>query len=338
MTIDPLRIGEVELPVPLILGPMAGVTGSAFRLLCREQGAGLVCGEMISAKAIVYRNKKTAGLCRTRSAEHPVSLQLFGSQPEVMAQAAAMLEESWDYDLLDINMGCPVPKIVKNGEGSALMRDPEKIERIVNAVVRATHRPVTVKLRKGFAHGENSAVNCARAAEAGGASMVAVHGRTREQYYSGKADWDCIRSVKEALTIPVIGSGDVTDGPSCADMIDKTGCDGVMIARAAEGNPWIFSEILAYLRDGTVPPRPDPRAVRDMILRHAGLLAEDEGEYLAMCQMRRHAAFYVKGWPGAVAIRRKLSEIRTLEDLESLLAPLEMTGADGDDKVFDSTR
>ncbi|MCR5675053.1 MAG: tRNA dihydrouridine synthase DusB [Lachnospiraceae bacterium] len=316
--LHPLTIGGVTLPNNLILGPMAGVTDVSFRVLCHEQGAGLVCGEMVSAKAVIYKNKNTAALCRTVPGEHPVSLQLFGSDPDIMAQAAGMLEESYAYDLLDINMGCPVPKVVKNGEGSALMRDPALIERIVSAVVRATKRPVTVKLRKGFARDEFTAVPCAQAAEAGGASMVAVHGRTREQYYSGQADWDSIRAVREALRIPVVGSGDVTDGESCARMFAVTGCDGVMIARAAQGNPWIFAGITEYLKNGAMPPRPDEDAVWEMMLAHAARLIEDKGAFTGIREMRRHAAWYLKGTPGAARLRERLSRIESYGELQEL--------------------
>ncbi|MCR4762644.1 MAG: tRNA dihydrouridine synthase DusB [Lachnospiraceae bacterium] len=314
----PLSVGAVTLPNNIFLGPMAGVTDSPYRLLCREQGAGLVCGEMVSAKAVTYHNKNTAALCLTTPGEHPVSLQIFGSEPGVMAQAAAMIEEQYDYELLDINMGCPVPKIVKNGEGSALMRDPKRIERIVDAVVQATRRPVTVKLRKGFARGEFSAIPCAQAAEAGGASMVTVHGRTREEYYSGTADWHCIREVRQAVRIPVIGSGDVRSGADAARMLSETGCDGVMIARAAEGNPWIFAEVIACLTTGNIPSRPSGPALREMILRHARLLIEAKGEFTGIREMRRHAAWYLKGIPGAARIRDRLSQMEHYEELEAL--------------------
>ncbi len=316
--LHPLSIGGVILPNNVILGPMAGVTDAAFRLLCHEQGAGLVSGEMISAKAIIYRNQNTRALCHTRPEEHPVSLQLFGSDPTVMAEAAAMLEELADYELLDINMGCPVPKIVKNGEGSALMRDPALIERIVDAVVRASKRPVTVKLRKGFARGENTCASCALAAEAGGASMVTVHGRTREEYYSGTADWDCIRQVKERLRIPVIASGDIQNGTDAVNCFDRTGCDGVMIARAAEGNPWIFARLTGYLTDGRLPDLPSAEETTAMLLRHARLLIEDKGEYTGIREMRKHAGWYMRGIPGAARIRERLSAVESYEELRNL--------------------
>ena len=320
--LSPLAIGDVILPNRLILGPMAGTTDLSFRTLCHEMGAGLVCGEMVSAKAVIYRNKNTAALCRTSSEEHPVSLQLFGSEPEIMAEAAAILRETYDYDLLDINMGCPVAKIVSNGEGSALMKDPALIERIVDHVVRAAGCPVTVKLRKGYGKNENTAVDCAKAAESGGASMVTIHGRTREQFYSGQADWSVIRDVRAALSIPVAGSGDVTDGPSCARMFSETGCDAVMIARAAQGDPWIFRDVLSWLADGITPEKPSREETVAMLLRHARLLTADKGSYIGIREMRRHAAWYTKGIPGAARLRENLSQIESLEELEDLCRKL----------------
>lgn len=320
--LSPLTVGTVTLPNRLILGPMAGTTDLSFRTLCHEMGAGLVCGEMVSAKAVIYRNRNTAALCRTDPGEHPVSLQLFGSEPEVMAEAAAILRETYSYDLLDINMGCPVAKIVSNGEGSALMKDPALIERIVDHVVRSAGCPVTVKLRKGYGKDENTAVSCARAAEAGGASLVTIHGRTREQFYSGQADWSVIREVREALSIPVAGSGDVTDGPSCVKMFTETGCDAVMIARASQGNPWIFREITAYLTDGRTSDRPDREEVVTMLLRHARLLIDDKGPWIGIREMRRHAAWYTRGIPGAARLRESLSQIETMEELEDLCRKL----------------
>ena len=317
--LHPLAIGGVSLPCNIALAPMAGVTDSPFRRICRGMGAGFVSGEMISAKALVYRNKNTAALCLIHPEEHPVSLQLFGNDPEIMAQAAAILAEEYPHDVLDINMGCPVPKVVKNGEGSALMRDPALIGRIVEAVVRTAARPVTVKLRKGFGRDECSAPECALAAEAGGAAAVTIHGRTREQYYSGSADWEAIRLVKEALHIPVFANGDVTDAASCAKILAVTGCDGVMIGRAAEGDPWIFREVTAGLSGAAVPPRPDRNELREMILTHARLLTEDKGEFTAMREMRKHAAWYLRGLPGAARMRVRLSAMEHFEELETML-------------------
>ena len=322
----PLTIGDVTAENNLILGPMAGVTDMSFRVLCREQGAGLVCAEMVSAKAVVYRNKRTAALCVTSDSEHPVSLQLFGSDPGVMAEAAAIMNSEYSFDIMDINMGCPVHKIVSNGEGSALMKDPALIERIVRAVAETAGHPVTVKIRKGFSASDNNAAECARAAEAGGASMIAVHGRTREQFYSGKADWSVIREVKNAVSIPVAGSGDVRDGESFVSMMEQTGCDAVMIARAAEGNPWVFREIRGYLETGRTPERPGRDEMTGMLLRHAGMLIADKGEYIGIREMRKHTAWYTRGYTGAVKLRDKLSKIETMEELTESVKTFDSEG------------
>ena len=259
-----LKIGNVELENIYILGPMAGVTDLPFRLLCREQGAGLLCMEMVSAKAILYNNRNTEQLLTIHPDEKPVSLQLFGSDPKIMSEMAKRIEER-PFAILDINMGCPVPKVVRNGEGSALMKNPKLVYEIVSAVVKAIEKPVTVKIRKGFDDEHVNAVEIAKIIEEAGAAAVAVHGRTREQYYSGTADWDIIRQVKEAVSIPVIGNGDVTSPQKAEALLQQTGCDGVMIARGAEGNPWIFSEMTAYEQTGKIPPRPDMEELREMM-------------------------------------------------------------------------
>ncbi len=316
---EALQIGSVMLPNNLILAPMAGVTDLPFRLLCKEQGAGFVCMEMVSAKAICYGNKKTEQLLVTDPAEGPVSLQLFGSEPDILAEAASRIAER-PFAVLDFNMGCPVPKVVKNGEGSALMRDPRRVEKILTALVRAAKKPVTVKIRKGFDEAHANAVEIARVAESCGVAAIAVHGRTREQYYAGEADWDIIRQVKDAVTIPVLGNGDLHTAGDVIRMREETGCDGFLIGRAARGNPWIFHEIAQKLSTGEDLPRPAPREVADMALRHARLLIGQKGEYVGIREMRKHAAWYTAGYRGCASFRGRVSEVCTYGELEGLFA------------------
>ncbi len=313
-----LTIGNVELMNPYILAPMAGVTDLPFRLLCREQGAGLLCMEMVSAKAIQYNNKNTKALLEIHPEEPPVSLQLFGSDPEVISEIAKRIEEL-PFSILDINMGCPVPKIVRNGEGSALMKQPKLVHEIVSKTVKAIEKPVTVKIRKGFDDSCINAVEIAKIIEDAGAKAVAVHGRTREQYYSGKADWDIIRQVKEAVSIPVIGNGDVVSGESAIAMQEQTGCDGVMIGRGAQGNPWIFSELLAYDRTGEMPARPTNAEIKKMIYRHGALQVKYKGEYLGIREMRKHVSWYTSGLPNSAKLRGEINAVESLAELESLL-------------------
>ena len=316
-----LKIGNVELENRYILGPMAGVTDLPFRLLCREQGAGLLCMEMVSAKAILYNNRNTKALLEIHPDEKPVSLQLFGSAPEIMSEMAKRIEER-PFDILDINMGCPVPKVVKNGEGSALMKNPKLVYEIVSSMVKAIEKPVTVKIRKGFDDDHVNAVEIAKIIEEAGAAAVAVHGRTREQYYSGKADWDIIRQVKEAVSIPVIGNGDVTSPEKADELVRYTGCDGVMIARGAQGNPWIFSQMCAWEETGEVPPRPDKDEVREMMLKHARLQLQYKGDYVGIREMRKHVAWYTKGIPNAARLRERINQVESYEELENLLTVL----------------
>lgn len=309
-----MKIGNVNLANPYILAPMAGVTDLPFRLLCKEQGAGLLCMEMVSAKAIYYGSKNTEELMKISPAEMPVSLQLFGSDADIMADMAKKIEEK-PFAVLDINMGCPVPKVVNNGEGSALMKNPKLAEEIIKKMVKAVKKPVTVKIRKGFDEAHLNAVEMAKIAEASGAAAVAVHGRTREQYYAGKADWDCIRAVKEAVKIPVIGNGDVTDALSAERLLKETGCDGVMVGRAAQGNPFIFREITEYLETGVIPPKPTPAEVRATIERHARMQMEEKGEYTGVREMRKHLSWYTVGYPNSAKYRQMINSMETMEEL-----------------------
>lgn len=313
-----MKVGNVELDNPYILAPMAGVTDLPFRLLCKEQGAGLLCMEMVSAKALQYKNKNTKALLAIHPQEYPVSLQLFGSDPEIISEQAKRIEEL-PFQILDINMGCPVPKVVRNGEGSALMKTPKLVYEIVSQTVKAIEKPVTVKIRKGFDDTCINAVEIAKVIEEAGASAVAVHGRTREQYYSGKADWDIIRQVKEAVSIPVIGNGDVTSGERAIAIRKETGCDGVMIGRGAQGNPWIFHELVEYERTGVLPARPTKQEIKQTMLRHARLQIEFKGDYLGIREMRKHVAWYTKGMEGSAKLRDDINRVESYEELEELL-------------------
>lgn len=316
------KIGDVEIDNPFALAPMAGVTDLPFRKLCKEQGAGLICMEMVSAKAISFHNKNTEALMEIDKCENPVSMQLFGSEPELMARVAAEIEER-SFDILDINMGCPVPKVVNNGEGSALLKNPELIVKIVKSVSSAIKKPLTVKVRIGFENEPVDIVEIAKRVEDAGAAAIAVHGRTRQQYYSGTADWDTIRRVKEAVTIPVIGNGDVDSPEKAEALIKETGCDGVMIGRAVRGNPWLFRELNHYFETGEKLPRPSAEEVREMILRHARMQIDLKGEFTGIREMRKHVAWYTAGMRHSAALRRETNLVSSYEELEKLLGRME---------------
>ncbi|RKW56628.1 MAG: tRNA dihydrouridine synthase DusB [Lachnospiraceae bacterium] len=317
MKLKGFKIGNINIEGGLCLGPMAGVSDLPFRRLCKEMGASLLVTEMVSAKAIYFKNKNTEPLMKIDKDEHPVALQLFGSDPDIIALMAAQIENR-DFDIFDFNMGCPVPKIVNNGEGSALMKNPKLVEEILSKLVKSVKKPVTLKIRKGFNEDNINAVEIAKIAEASGVSAIAVHARTREQYYSGKADWSIIKAVKSAVNIPVIGNGDVTDGKSAEEMYEYTGCDGIMIARAARGNPWIFREIRDYFCSKTVE-KPAKDEVIDMILKHCRLQMEYDDEIMAVRKMRKHVAWYTHGMKGSSTLRDRVNHIESYNELEHLL-------------------
>ena len=316
------KIGSVEIKNPFVLAPMAGVTDLPFRGLCKEQGAGLICTEMVSAKAISFHNKNTKALMEINPKEHPVSLQLFGNEPELMAEVARSIEEQ-PFDILDINMGCPVPKVVNNGEGSALLKDPALIGKMVREISHAIKKPVTAKIRIGYEGYDVDPVEIAKIIEDAGGAAVAVHGRTRQQYYAGEANWEVIGRIKDAVSIPVIGNGDVDSPLKAEKMMKDTGCDGIMIGRAVRGNPWIFREMNHYFETGELLEKPDPKEIREMILRHARWQIELKGEFTGIREMRKHVAWYTSGMRHSAGLRRESNTIENYESLERLLSKLE---------------
>ena len=311
------EIGSLKLDSRVLAAPMAGVSDSSFRILCREFGAGAVYTEMISAKALYYQNENTQDLMYKTTEEEPVILQLFGSEPAVIAREGEKLQER--FVAIDLNMGCPAPKIVKNHEGSYLMREPRKVYEIVKELAGAVNIPVTVKIRKGCALEDDMAVEIAKICEQAGADAVTVHGRTAAQMYSGHADWNVIRRVKEAVRIPVIGNGDVVSAQSAAQMLQETGCDAVMVGRASRGNPWLFEEIRAFIDEGRFVQRPSEKEILQMALRHAEMIVAEKGEYIGMRQMRSHILWYLKGMHGGTEKKRRLQQISSLDELKALL-------------------
>lgn len=313
-----MKLGNLTLDNNVMLAPMAGVTDLAFRLLCKEQGCGYMVTEMVSAKAVLYNNRNTDVLLKRLPKEGAVGLQLFGSDPDIMADIADRLTE-YGFAAFDINMGCPVPKIVNNNEGSALMKDVPLAARIVERVAGRVKCPVTVKFRKGFDEQHINAVEFAHAMEESGAATLTVHGRTREQYYQGKADWDIIRAVKERVSIPVWGNGDIWSADDAVRMIAETGCDGVAVARGAKGNPWIFREINAALAGREIPKRPDGAEIYETIRKQAGYMLEYKTEYIVVRELRKHVSWYTTGMHDCAALRAKINEAESLSELYGLL-------------------
>lgn len=318
MPFKSVQIGNVTIDTPVFLAPMAGITDRTFRLLCRAYGCGLTYSEMVSAKSVVYDNARTRQLLDTDPQERPWAVQFFGHEPDVVAEAIRRLEND-PFDIVDINMGCPVAKIVNNGEGSALMNDPLLVGRLVSAAARASSRPVTVKIRKGFSQQRANAAEIAHIAQESGAAAVAVHGRTRDQYYAGAADWNCIAEVKRSVTIPVIGNGDIFTPENAAQMLSETGCDAVMIARGAMGNPWLFSQTRTFLDNGEYPPLPDWETRIETALAHTRQVIAHKGAHTGLLEMRKQLSWYMRGCPSASALRRQIHTVGSYAEVEDIL-------------------
>ncbi|AWH79217.1 tRNA dihydrouridine synthase DusB [Clostridioides difficile] len=314
-----MKIGNLKLKNKVFLSPMAGVTDLPFRLICKEQGCGLLYTEMINGKALCYDDENTKKMLKIEEEEHPVAVQIFGSEPEFMGRAAEIMND-YSNEILDINMGCPAPKVVKNGDGSALMKNPKLAEEVLRAVVKNSKKPVTLKIRKGWDDNSVNAVEIAKIAEDCGISALAIHGRTREQFYSGKADWDIIAEIKKNLSIPVIGNGDVFTIEDSINMLDKTGCDAIMIGRGAQGNPWIFKRINHYMNTGEILPEPTLNEKISTAIKHLKLAVEEHGEYVAVREMRKHIAWYLKGLRNSAKLR---DEINKIEDYQEVVSKLE---------------
>lgn len=314
-----MKIGNLELKNKVFLSPMAGGTDLPFRLICKEQGCGLLYTEMINGKALCYDDENTKKMLKIEEEEHPVAVQIFGSEPEFMGRAAEIMND-YSNEILDINMGCPAPKVVKNGDGSALMKNPKLAEEVLRAVVKNSKKPVTLKIRKGWDDNSVNAVEIAKIAEDCGISALAIHGRTREQFYTGKADWDIIAEIKKNLSIPVIGNGDVFTIEDSINMLDKTGCDAIMIGRGAQGNPWIFKRINHYMNTGEILPEPTLNEKISTAIKHLKLAVEEHGEYVAVREMRKHIAWYLKGLRNSAKLR---DEINKIEDYQEVVSKLE---------------
>ena len=313
MFIHSLKIGNVNISNNVFLAPMAGVTDMPFRILCKEKGAGLVYTEMVSSKGMYYNDTKTKKIMEIDEKERPVAVQIFGSDPEIMGQIAK--EVSKEADIIDINMGCPAPKVIKNNDGSKLLQNLDLIDKITKSVVENSSVPVTIKIRTGWDKEHNVACEVAKIAQRNGVSAITVHGRARSDFFSGEIDFETIKKVKECVSIPVIGNGNIVDGPSAEEMFKKTGCDGIMIGRGSNGNPWIFEEVIKYLENGEVISKPSKQDIKDMILRHVKMLCEYKGERTAVLEMRKQIAWYIKGFPNSSKIRNDINKIEDLQEL-----------------------